>query len=161
DQYRINSRLMINYGLRYEYSALPQPTIVNPDYPQTGVIPSPKDNVSPRVGLSYGLTKDQKTLLRAGYGIFYARYQTGLIHTLFVSNNLYQQAITYQANTAAQLAAGPVYPNYLASTSFSPPAGSVDLTIADKNLRNPYAHQANVGIERQINSTINFNVSYV
>src|SRR5262249_7629056 len=81
DQYRISSRLLINYGLRYEYSALPQPTLVNPDYPQTGHINSPKNDFSPRVGFSYGLTKDQKTLLRAGYGIFYARYQTGLINT--------------------------------------------------------------------------------
>jgi outer membrane receptor protein involved in Fe transport len=161
DQYRISPRLLVNYGVRYEYTSIPQPTLVNPDYPQSGVIPSPKNNFAPRVGLAYGLTKDQKTLLRAGYGIFYARYQTGLINTIFVNNGLYQKAITYQANTPAQLAAGPVYPNFLPNTSFNPTPGTVDLTIPDKNLRNPYTHQANVGIERQINSTINLNVSYV
>jgi len=160
DQYRITPRLLINYGLRYEYSAIPQPTLVNPDYPQTGVIPSPKNNWSPRAGLSYSLTKDQKTLLRAGYGIFYARYQTGLINTLFVSNNLYQKLTTFQANNAGQLAAGPIYPNYLPNTAFTPAAGN-DITIADPHLRNPYSHQANIGIERQINSTIDLNVSYI
>ena len=160
DQYRISPRLLINYGLRYEYSAIPQPTLVNPDYPQTGKIPSPKNNWSPRAGLSYSLTKDQKTLLRAGYGMFYARYQTGLINTLFVSNNLYQKLTTFQANTASQLAAGPIYPNYLPNTAFTPAAGN-DITIADPHLRNPYSHQANIGIERQINSTIVLNVSYV
>ena len=77
------------------------------------------------MGFAYGLTKDQKTLLRGGYGMFYARYQTGLINTLFVSNGLYQKPITYQANTPAQLAAGPVYPNFLPNTTFNPPAGSV------------------------------------
>jgi outer membrane receptor protein involved in Fe transport len=161
DQWRLNSRLLFNYGVRYEYSSIPQPKIVNPDYPASAHINSPKNNFSPRVGVSYALTNDQKTLLRAGYGIFYARYQTGLIENLFLSNGVYQTAITYQATTAAQLAAGPVYPNNLAATTFSPPAGSINLLLADKNLRNPYTHQANIGIERQISSTVSLDVSYV
>ena len=161
DQWRLNSRLLFNYGVRYEYSAIPQPSIVNPDYPQTSHINSPKNNFSPRVGVSYALTSDQKTLLRAGYGIFYARYQTGLIENLFLTNGVYQTSITYNSATAAQLAAGPVYPNNLPSTTFAPPAGSINLLVADKNLRNPYTHQANVGIERQITSTISLDVSYI
>jgi len=161
DQYRFNSRLMLSFGLRYDYSAIPQPTVVNPDYPQTGVIHSTKDNFAPRAGLSYSLTHDRKTLLRAGYGIFFARYQTGLINTLFLNNNVYQQAITYNASTAAQLAAGPVYPNNLPSTSFSPPPGTVDIVFASPNLRNPYTYQANVGIERELTSSLSLNVSYL
>jgi outer membrane receptor protein involved in Fe transport len=161
DQYRINSRLLVNFGVRYEYTHIPQPTIVNPDYPQTGVIHSAKNNWAPRVGLSYGLTKDGKTILRAGYGMFYSRIQTGLVNTFFINNNVYQKSITYNANQAAQLAAGPVYPNFLPSTSFNPPPGSTDIIFADPNLRNPYTHQANIGIERQLTSTLNLNVSYV
>jgi outer membrane receptor protein involved in Fe transport len=161
DQYRINPRLLVNFGVRYEYTSIPQPKIVNPDYPQTGVIHSSKDNWSPRAGFSYALTSDQKTLFRAGYGIFYARTQSGLVENLFLSNGVYQTSITYNNATAAQLAAGPVYPNNVSSTSFAPPAGSVNLLFADKNLRNPYTHQANAGIERQLTSTINLNISYV
>src|SRR4029078_13473730 len=125
------------------------------------VINSPKNNWSPRAGLSYALTKDSKTLLRAGYGIFYARFQSGLIENLFLSNGVYQTSITYNSGTAAQLAAGPVYPNFLPATTFTPPAGSVNLLVADKNLRNPYTHQANVGIDRQLNSTMSMSVSYI
>jgi len=161
DQWRLNSRLLFNYGVRYEFSTIPQPKIINPDYPQTGVIHSPKNDFSPRVGASYALTSDQKTLLRAGYGIFYARYQTGLIENLFLTNGVYQTSITYNSATAAQLAAGPVYPNNLAATTFSPSPGSISILFADKNLRNPYTHQANIGIERQISSTISLDVSYL
>ena len=161
DQFRINSRLLFNYGVRYEYTSIPQPTIVNPDYPQTGHINSPKNNWSPRVGVSYALTKDQKTLFRAGYGMFYARYQAGLIENLFLTNGVYQTSISYNSGTAAQLAAGPVYPNNLSATTFSPSAGAINLLVADKNLRNPYTHQANVGIERQLNNTMSLDVSYV
>jgi outer membrane receptor protein involved in Fe transport len=161
DQWRINSRLLFNYGVRYEFSTIPQPKIVNPDYPQTGVIHNVKNNFSPRVGMSYALTRDQKTLVRAGYGIFYARYQTGLIENLFLTNGIYQSSISYNSGTAAQLAAGPVYPNNLSATNFVPPAGSLNILFADKNLRNPYTHQANIGIERQLTSDINLNVSYI
>jgi outer membrane receptor protein involved in Fe transport len=159
DQYRITSNLLVNLGLRYDYTVIPQPTIINPDYPQTGVIHSAPDNFQPRAGISYTIGKDRKTLLRAGYGIFYARYQTGLIENLFLTNGVYQKSITY--STAAQIAQGPVYPNYLPSTNFNPPAGSLNLLFADKNLRNPYTHQANIGIEHTFTSTVTAEVSYV
>ena len=162
DSYHMNSRLLVNLGVRYDYAKLPQPTLVNPDYPtQTGRIPSAKDNFAPRAGLSYVLDKSRKTLFRAGYGIFYSRYQTGLVNTLFVNNNIYQKSITYQSGTAAQLAAGPVYPNFLPSTNFSPAPGSTSITWADQNLRNPYTHQANIGIERELTNNLGLTVSYV
>jgi hypothetical protein len=53
-----------------------------------------------------------------------------------------------------QLAAGPIYPNFLPATSLNPPAGTVDVTVADSNLRNPYTHQANIAIERQLTTDI-------
>lgn len=162
DQFRVNSRLMFNIGVRYDYAVIPQPKLVNPDYPaQTGRIPSAKDNFAPRAGVSYVLDKSRKTLFRAGYGIFYARYQTGLVNTLFVNNNIYQKSITYQATTVAQLQQGPVYPNFLPATNFSPAPGSTSITWADENLRNPYTHQANIGIEREIASNLSMTASYV
>src|SRR2546426_4500544 len=93
--------------------------------------------------------------------MFVSRYQSGLINTLFTNNNAYRQSITYNSGSAAQLAAGPVYPNNLPSTSFTPPPGTVDIIWADPNLRNPYTHQANIGIERQISTNVSLNVSYL
>jgi hypothetical protein len=160
DQYRITRDVVLSYGVRYDYTQLPQPTQVNPDYPvQTGKINSAKDNVAPRLGLTYSLNR--KTLIRAGYGMFFARYQSGLINTLFTNNNVWRQSITYNSGTAAQLAAGPVYPNNLPSTTFTPPPGTVDIVWADPNLRNPYTHQANLGVEHQIKNDIKLSVSYV
>lgn len=161
DQWRITPSLIFNYGVRYDYSSLPQPKIINNDYPQTGVINSAKDNIAPRLGLSYAIGSSRKTVLRAGYGIFYSRYQAGLINGLFLNNGVYQSQITYNSNTAAQLAAGPVYPNFLPSTTFTPPAGSLDITFADKNLRNPYTHQGNVGIQRELWSGLSLDVAYL
>jgi outer membrane receptor protein involved in Fe transport len=64
DQYRTTPKLTLNFGLRYEYTQIPQPKLVNPDYPQTGKINSPTKNFAPRVSLSYGF--NDKTVVRAG-----------------------------------------------------------------------------------------------
>ena len=159
DQFRINPDVVLNFGLRYDYTSIPQPSVVNPDYPQTGAIHSATDNVAPRAGISYRL--NSKTVARAGYGMFFARYQSGLINRLFANNGAYRKNITYNSGTPEQLAAGAVYPNYLQSTSFNPPAGTVDITFADKNLRNPYTHQANIAIEREITPNIDMSISYL
>jgi hypothetical protein len=159
DQFRITSDLIFNYGVRYDYTWIPQPKLFNPDYPQTGTINSAKDNVAPRLGISYRF--NPKTVVRAGYGMFFARYQTGLINTLFTNNNVYKKTITYNSATLDQLAAGPVYPNFLPASSFSPPPGTVDIILPDPNLRNPYTHQANVAVERQLTTNIDLSISYL
>ena len=93
--------------------------------------------------------------------MFFARYQAGLINRLFVNNGVYRKNITYNSATAEQLVAGPAYPNFLPATSLNPPAGTVDITFADSNLRNPYTHQANIAIERQLTTNIDASISYL
>jgi hypothetical protein len=61
DQWRITSKLTMNYGMRWDYeSGLSE--FVNPDY----------SNFQPRIGLAF--SPDSKTVIRAGFGIFDDRY---------------------------------------------------------------------------------------
>src|SRR5205807_7123189 len=130
-------RLTANYGLRYEYAVLPQPPITNPAYPQTGTIPSAKHNFAPRLGMAYSL--NDKTVLRAGYGLFYARYISAMAANFFTLNDLYTQNLSI---TSASSAGAPVFPIPLSS-----PAGALaanrNITFPATDMRNPYTQQLN------------------
>ena len=155
DQFRATQKLTLNYGVRYEYSKLPQPPQVNPDYPQTGVIPSPGKNFAPRFGMAYAI--NDKTVLRGGYGVFFARFQGGLIQTVFLSNGKYQPAIVLQNGDVR----GPAFPNILSPSVSGLPSGSVSLVFAGKDFRNPYTQQWDFAIERQLMRDLGLTVSYI
>jgi hypothetical protein len=160
DQWRINDRLTAMYGARYEYAKMPQPDICNPNYTQTCHVPSPNTNLAPRLGLTYRL--DDKTVLQAGFGMFYARFQGGTISNLFTTGNgIYQTAITLNATTAPQLAAGPVFPNALAAQPAGASISAASIQFLAPDIKTPYSEQGNIGIQRQLSSDTSINVSYI
>ena len=61
DQWRVTPKLTVNYGLRYDFET-GLGFFVNPDH----------RGVQPRIGLAY--SPDSKTVIRAGYGIFFDKY---------------------------------------------------------------------------------------
>src|SRR6202030_2889758 len=60
DTWQIRPNLTLNYGLRYELDS------------QYGPLHTPKKNLGPRVSFSWDPFNDHKTVIRAGYGIFYS-----------------------------------------------------------------------------------------
>ncbi len=155
DVWKISPKLTLNYGLRYEYSVLPQPPITNPNYPQTGNIPSAGKNFAPRVGLAYAL--NDKTVLRAGYGLFYARYISAMVANFFSLNDLYTQSLSITSPTSA---GAPVFPFALSSPAGAL-AGNRAITFAAPNMRNPYTQQINVAIERALSKSTTLTTSYL
>ena len=158
DQWRITPSLTFNYGLRYEYTAVPQPTIVNPNYPQTGFIPDTKRNLAPRAGIAYSFDR-QRMVFRAGYGIFFSRWSSALIQNLFQNNGVYNTTLVLNSSNAAQKAAGPVFP--LTTTQSAGAVGSSTFQFADPNLRSPYTEQGTAALERQIGRHMSLTASYI
>ena len=155
DTWKLSRKLTFNYGLRYEKTWVPQPTIVNTDWPQTGNIPSPNKNFAPRVSLSYSV--DDRTVIRAGYGIFYARLHGNMLDTLFLGNGKYQTSISLNPSQAGS----PVFPNVVPSAA-GLPTGAISLNFADQNsFRSPYTQQGTLAVEHQFARDIAVTASYI
>ena len=160
DQFRVTPSLTLNYGLRYELTDFQQPSQANPLYPQTGMIPEPRKNFAPRFGLAYSLP-DQKTVLRGGYGLFYARTPGALLQNLYLNNGSYQPQLSLSGTVAGDLAIGPTFPTILPALPTGRNLGAVDAEFASPNLRSPYTQQADIAIERQLTENLGVTVSYL
>jgi outer membrane receptor protein involved in Fe transport len=147
DQWKVTPRFTASLGIRWDKSHVPDFPVVNPDFPQTGHIHTPNDDFSPRIGLAYRI--NDKTAVRAGYGMFYARMLGGLIDNLWTTNGIYQIADSFSATNSKQLAAGPVFPFALASAPTAAGVGAATLQFAAPNLKTPYSEQANLSVSRQ------------
>jgi len=160
DQWRVTDRLSVQLGARYEYAVLPQPTLCNHDYPDTCHLSSSPTNLAPRLGLSYRI--NNKTVLQGGYGMYYARFQGGTIDNLFTTGNgLYQTSISLANTQAAQLAAGPVFPNALAAAPAGASVSAASLQFLEPGIKTPYTQQANVTIQRELTSQMAISASYL
>lgn len=154
DTWKVTRKFTLNAGLRYEKTFIPQPTITNPDWPQTGRVPSPNNELAPRVSLSYLL--NDKTVIRAGYGIFFARFHGNMLDTFYLGNGRYQTSIVV---TPAQ-AGAPVFPNVLPSAT-GLPSGSIKLEFAAPDFHAPYTQQGTFAIERQLGHSVALTASYI
>jgi uncharacterized membrane protein YgcG len=117
---------------------------------------------APRLGIAWGLGKGKstKTVLRAGYGIFYSRFTEDYILKADRFNGVNQQQYIIPS-AEMPLQSSQFFPN-LPSVSALPAslATSTNYQI-DPNLRTPYTSQAGMGLERQIVRNATVAVTYL
>lgn len=162
DDLRLTPKLTLNLGLRYDYESLACPPVANPDTLllnngiNTGNCPKDKNNLAPRFGFSYA--PDEKTVIRGGFGMYYARTPVIILGTAHSQNGINVTGINLNAAQLTTL--GLHYPNILTA----PPAG----TSANPNLyyfapdyEQPYVEQGRIGVERELWKNLSLSATYL
>ncbi|HEX4565365.1 MAG TPA: hypothetical protein VH138_01995, partial [Vicinamibacterales bacterium] len=167
DDWRINQRLTINAGARYEYYEPPYDidnrmailnlqTLEVQQVGQAGVSRSglnrDLNNLAPRVGVSYDLTGSGKWLLRGGYGIFYDS-GTLIENSALYFNPPYWTLSLWVPNPVPPTIADPFPPNRAI-------ASAPTINTIDPNYHNGYSQQGTAGIDGIVKGT-SINVRYV
>lgn len=140
DEWRLKPNFSISSGLRFE----------------TQNNMSNNLNFAPRLGIAWGVGKPKSgrtaTVIRAGAGIFYDRFDESLTLDARRLNGVVQQQYVVS------------FPNFYTTI---PPIGQLQqyarsgvTRLIDNTLENPYMFQMNVGIERQLPKNISVAINY-
>jgi len=162
NDFRFNAKLNLNLGIRYDYEGLACPPVQNPDplllsnRINTANCPKDKNNFGPRFGFSYA--PDEKTVVRGGFGVFFARTPAIVTGTAHSQNGINVTGINL---TAAQIVtAGLVYPAILTG----PPTGTSanpNLFLFASDYVQPYIEQGRIGFEREVVKNLSLSVTYL
>ncbi len=157
DDWQVTSRVKLLYGLRYDLFDIPKARPYAPNqYSQSFKLD--KNNVAPRVGVSWTLDSESMTVLRASTGLM---YEPPLIdfYDNAILNNGDPRSYTVALNGTSTGA--PAFPGSLAS----PPPGFTlprqSIVVIDPNFKTQWAWMTNVQLERALSSDLAISVGYV
>jgi hypothetical protein len=154
DEWQLRPNLTVNAGLRYDVQDVAQGDVRNPDAQlaaagiDTSSIPVDRNNIAPRIGVAWTPGFSQRSVVRAGYGIFYGRTPAIMVGTAHSNNGINVQTITF---TGSQV---PTYPNNFSSMPTGVTIPRPTIFAFDDDYENPQVHQASFGIEHALTNTI-------
>ena len=181
DSYRATRRLTINLGLRYDYFGIMQEKhdmFTNVD-PTTGDVfsvgqgrlyqPDYK-NWAPRFSVAWDVTGKGRTVVRAGYGIFYDAFSQDMFIGHLPYSSSFDPGPAYSGLPGVgQISFGspavdssgnfvPFAPNQPVFANYTP---MPDAFGVDPHLRSPYLENYNLNLQQQLSRHIVLQVGYV
>jgi hypothetical protein len=149
DEWKIGSRLTLNFGARYDLQWMK-------------TIATDSNNLSPRAGFAWAPFASRRTVVRGSYGLFYDRVPLrALANALLSSGNT--TAITSASQLSVSLSpaqtGAPVFPAILPGTGL-PPGVLVSFTTMNPHLQNAYSEQGSLEVEHQVGGSSTVSVGY-
>jgi hypothetical protein len=158
DKYRVASNLTVDYGVRWEGESNDQARI-NPLFPQAGPIPSSWKNFAPRLGVAWDPSKKNKTVVRAGAGIFYARTDGIAIVRAFDTNGTAGANVSLTPNGPGGNLI-PVFPGQFSDFSQLPASAIplLNINFVDPHFTLPRSFQWTAGVEQQLSTDLTVSI---
>jgi len=173
DSFRATPRLTLNYGMRWDYfgvagsKGVPFYTVDfangGNNVPTSQLYGKDLNNFAPRLAGAYDVTGKGKTVVRAGWGLFYDAFAQDMFlghlpwNCIFCPGPAYPglgpNALGEGSATGAVITPGvPIY------SGFAPEG---DFFFADPHLRTPYVQNFNLNLQQQLGSKVVLQVGYV
>ena len=174
DSFRWRRNLTFNLGVRYDYLGVigEKNGLLSNFDSQRGLVIVGKggldrlyerdlNNFSPRIGLAWDVTGKGKTVVRAGWGLFYDAFSQDffvgqLPFNTFNPGPAYNPVgpspILFSFSTVSQIKPGvPIFTDFLDS----------DVFAVDRHVRTPYVQNFNLNLQQELFKNVVFQVGYV
>lgn len=187
DEWNVSPQFKLTYGLRADYiqyvdDLIRNNAIYNLDFGgrkiDTGKWPTPKVQLSPRVGFTYDVFNDNTLKLRGGTGIFTGRLplvfftnmptQGGMVKGIYTAQTTYRDGQITSVDPALASLAGKMITNVDEMISrlglqntISPEQGSMQNTIAgvDPDFKMPQVWKSSLALDYQLPTSFPFSVT--
>ncbi len=154
-------RLTLNLGLRYDHTTN---SVKEGDNPAHQLVPdlmpaytsSALDDVvtwntlSPRVGASYALDANRKTIVRASYASFASQLQVATAGTVAANSYGYAYYIGIDGNGTGRIERAEIEPGAIGAVGIDPDNPTVTVNAIDADLKAPRSHEFVVGVDHEI-----------
>jgi len=174
DSFRVTRNLTLNLGVRYDYFGVigEKNGLLSNFDPARGLVLVGKggldrlydrdfNNFSPRIGLAWDLTGKGKTVVRAGWGLFYDAFSQDffvgqLPFNTFNPGPAYNPVgpspILFSFSTVPRIQSGaPIFTDFVDS----------DVFAVDRHVRTPYVQNFNLNLQQELYKNVVIQIGYV
>ena len=176
DSIHLTRQFILNFGLRYDYFGIVQEKHGNFSNfnPATGadievgngrLYQPDYNNWAPRVSAAWDVTGKGKTVLRAGWGIFYDAFSQDMFMGHLPFNSGFDPGVAYTGdpNAANPISSAGLFGGALTTTDpvYGPASLMSDRFGIDQHIRTPYMENYNLNLQQEITKHMVLQVGYV
>ena len=174
DSFRWKKNFSVNLGLRYDYFGIVQEkhgnfTNIDPTNGQPIILGQSRlyqpdyNNWAPRVSVAWDVSGKGKTVVRAGYGIFYDAFSQDMFLGHLPFNSGFDPGVAYSGFgpnpiSSASANLGPLDPGV---PVYGFPSAMGDAFGVDQHIRSPYMENFNLNFQQELSSRTVLQIGYV